>query len=461
MRWAIPGAALRRSLLTGSALVAMLGTATPAEADTASIITRTCADAGTGRNEVSLRRLAVILLADNGVVIEPPADPTLPRDDEVSWIRRAVATPGVERSAAQQAVFNAIGGLQVRLGSQSGPGPEEAGLVAVPAGPGARPDGWLVAENVRLFCHKEAPRTGGSARSTGSGGLDLRLRGTPDELSLTDDDPRRLTAGAATLSYQRERIEQTDGTRRHDTTIGVKAALGVVLAQSQAGDSAILFGAYQLQRLRTRPRPTLAPGATERAKDTDVLEIGLNARRLFGRGDEGPFNLDVTGRGSILFDRVANSERLRFAVTAVPDIRLPLPICNFGEFDPIGLGLAGRCTLTFRAQANIFLDRGTRAPTANDEFALAGGVLALEIAEWQVDRLKSSGGVIAGATYRYEVSLLGAVPNIHRFSTFLKYRRWFDERRFAIEGGINYVDGINPDSFADEHRITFGVGFIF
>jgi hypothetical protein len=365
-------------------------------------------------------------------------------------------------------VINAITGLQVRLGSASGPGPEEAGLEARPAGPGARPDGWLIAGGARLYCHKkprpDAGQAAGHNQATGqSRGLrpDIRLRATADELGIADDDQRRLTAGAATISYQRERIEQTDGTRRHDTTIGVKGALGVVLAQNAAGDSAILYGAYQLQRLRTQPPPVLAPGATQRAKDTDILEIGINAHRLFGRGDEGPINLDVTARGSVVFDRVADSERLRFALTAVPDIQIPLPICHFGEFHPFGLGLAGRCTLTFRGQANFFLDRGTRAPTAHDEFALAGGEIGLEIAEWQVDRLRGSGGVIAGVNYRYDVSLIGDVPNIHRFSTFLKYRRWVDDRRFALEGGVTFVDGINPDSFADEHRVTFGFGLIF
>lgn len=450
--------AQRRILLAGAAAAGLFGTATLASADPASIITRTCANAPDGqRTEVSRRRLFVILLADNGVVVEPAAG-----EDEEAWIRRALRTPANGASDAQKNVINAISALQARLGSVSGPGPEEAGLEAVPAGPGARPDGWLIADDVRLYCHKR-PRREAGATATQGGGLrpDLRLRATPDELGIPDNDPRRLTAGAATLSYQRERIEQTDGTRRHDTTIGVKAALGVVLAQNPAGDSAILFAAYQLQRLRTQPPPVLAQGSTERGKDTDVLEIGLNARRLFGRGDEGNFNLDVTGRGSIVFDRVANSERLRFALTAVPDLHVPLPICRFGEFHPFGLGLAGRCTLTFRGQANVFLDRGTRAPTANDEFALAGAEIGLEIAEWRGDRLSGSGGVIAGLNYRYEASLIGDVPDIHRLSTFLKYRRWLNDGQFAIEGGATFVDGINPDSFADEHRITVGFGVIF
>jgi len=453
-----PRTSAKRRILLAGAAAGLFGTATPASADTASVITRTCANAPDGqRTEVSRRRLFVILLADNGVVIEPGTG-----EDEEAWIRRALVTPASGASDAQKNVINAISSLQVRLGSLSGPGPEEAGLEAVPAGLGARPDGWLIADDVRLYCHKR-PRRGAGTTTSQGGGLqpDFRLRATPDELGIPDNDQRRLTAGAAMVSYQRERVEQTDGTRRHDTTIGVKAALGVVLAQNSAGDSAILFAAYQLQRLRTQPPPALAPGTTERAKDTDVLEIGLNARRLFGRGDEASFNLDMTGRGSIVVDRVANSERLRFALTAVPDLHIPLPLCRFGEFHPFGLGLAGRCSLTFRGQANFFLDRGTRAPTTNDEFALAGGEIGLEIAEWRGDRLRGSGGVIAGLNYRYEASLIGDVPDIDRFSTFLKYRRWLNDGQFAIEGGVTFVDGINPDSFANEHRIIFGLGLIF
>lgn len=432
--------------------------------DPTSLVERTCRNAEVGRHPADRGRMAALLLADAGVIDEHPEQ----------WITQAFALLDVRGShptAEQRAAIDAVRQIQETLRNLDAAGAARFGLEAVPVRADVRTEFfWLLREDVQLSCIKRAARPADGAPPTppglAHGSLDLRLRATPDQLNVAGSD--RLTTGAAQLSYVRERVLLPAGGSRHDNTIGIKGTLGIVIdeqaaTREHAASAAYLYASYQLQRLRTTPPPTLAPGVSQRDKDTDVLEVGLTGFRILRHTNTSPVNLLVSGNGSIIMNRVADSERLRVAVTAVPSVdptRWPIRLCSLGYFRDLGLGLGARCGLTLRLEANHFLDRGTAAPTANDEFVLAGGEAGIEFAQMRHARLLP-GGVIAGATYRYERAIHGGVPDIDRFTAFLKYRHWVEDNRFALEFGFNFVDGTNPESFADENRLTFGLGLIF
>lgn len=449
-----------RAITIGGATAALaLGAAEPARAqgDAASLIERTCRPAPPGRSRADATRLSWFLLADAGVVDPNPQ----------GRVRDAFAAD--ERNAAtdeQEAIVEAVSQLQERLATQ-GPIPADgAGLEALRPGPG-RTEFWLL--DRELACVKpaalarqgeESPapaRTGAPPRGLANGEPILRLRRTVKELSATGDD--RLTAGSAHLSYRRERVRLDDGGTRHDTTWSLEGALGVALAETEASSSYI-YAAYQLQRARSRPAPMLDPGESEADKDTNILEAGVTGHQLLASPTL-PVSLLLNASGALILDRVDRSERVRFNVEATPGFsRAYLGLCAIGYYRPIVTGLGGRCSVTFRWQVNRFLDRGRGEIADNDEFVLGGAEIGIELARMNELGLADS-GIIAGASYRYEESLLGNVPNIDRFSAYLKYRHWLSGRRYGIDIGFDFVDGTNPESFADEHRIELGFGLIF
>lgn len=455
-----PSLGWARASLGGALAAVLLLTATPANAapyNPASLVERTCRAAPPGRTPADRPRFATLLLADMGVILDAGGDP-------VEWVRHTFETSPRAMTGEQRKVFEAIELVQQILRNQS---PGEAARLGLDASRKGGLEFWLFDDDVTLLCIKRAPpaRASDPNRNTTPGLLNgnpvLRLRNVPDQLNLTGE--KRLTAGAAQLSYRRERVVLPNGSTRHDNAVAIEAALGLVLDESETR-SAYLYAGYQLQRVRTAPPPVLPAGTSQRDKDTDVVELGVNGFLLVPNNIHSTFNVTVAGSTAVIFDRVDDSSRLRVDLSVTPGFdptSTNLGICGLGYFRGVGLGLGGRCSLTGRLQINHFFDRGTGTPGAHDEFVLAGGEIGIEFAPMRAGRLIES-GVIAGASYRYEASIHGDVPAIDRFSAFLKYRHWFgDEKRFGMDFGFNFVDGTNPQSFADEHRISFGLGFIF
>ncbi len=397
-----------------------------------------------GRHPVDLNRLAYFILADAGEVAGTNAQETL---------RAAVATD-------QDDVVDLTYDIQGFLAAQPPLGPRDAGMVAGTPGPG-REAFWLLEGSLTCVRPVEIADAGPDEDAPRgllpNGEPILRLRATAEDLTVTGED--RLTAGSARVTLQRERTILDDGSRRRDTTLSIQGALGIALTERE-GDSSYLYAAYQLERVRSQPAPTLPAGQTAADGDTNVLELGIIANRLFEtRGSRMTF--DVTGTAALILNRVDRSERLQFNMRMSPGFgpTQNLGLCGYGAFLTIVPGISGRCDAALRLQVNHFLDRGTAAPTANDEFVFGGGEFGIEFAQSNENGVTGD-GVFAGATYRYEASLSGAVPDIDRFTAFLKYRHWFGTR-FGVDFGLDFVDGINPESFADENRISVSFGLIF
>jgi len=427
--------------------LALAGTANAAPIDTESLIQRTCLGSTRAQPEVARRRLSAFILSDAG---------ELETDSEARILRLLNDDEAGPESVRNQ-VRAVVTILQQQLAQGSSISPVDLGLQAVP---NEASGGWLFERNVRLAC-TFAPETadgssgGATQPSPGRVLLDhLRLRQNPDALAATGE--ARLKAGSAQIGYERERVILADGSTRRDTTLSIEAALGYAFVDEEAS-SLLIYGAYHRERSRSVPAPQLAQGASPSDGDTNVIELGLTGHQLVSTD---PVSFVLTGSGSVIFDRVKRSERLRLNLsTEFAFGAFPGGICYFGSFaPPIDFGFAhlrGRCSLTLMGQVNHVMDAGTATFGVNDEFVLVGGRFGFDLAT------AADGGVIAGFTYEYQRTLHGSVPSIDRFTAHLKYRHWFRGRRFGMDFGFDYADGINPDSFVDENRLSFGVGFIF
>jgi hypothetical protein len=319
----------------------------------------------------------------------------------------------------------------------------------------------LFRDEVSLFCRfkEEAqdPPPGVVRGGAGSGSrLFDRLRLRQNSEALTATGNARLKAGSAQIGYERQRVILPNGSTRTDSTLSIEGALGFVVSGG-ARTSLLIHVAYERERERSNPPPQLAPGASESDDDTDVIELGFTGHHLVSTD---PVSIMLRGSGVVIFDRVKESDRLRLSVSASPAFGdFPGGLCYFGSYAPaIDVGFAqlrGRCTLTFLGQVNHVLDPGLSTPGASDEFVLAGGRIGFDVATG------TDSGVVAGVTYEYQHRLSGEVPSIDRFTAHLKYRHWFRDRRFGLDFGFDFTDGINPQSFVDENRLRFGFGFIF
>ena len=423
--------------------------------DTASLIRRTCLGATASQPGVERRRLATFILSDQGIISDDPSVAPEARLLHILDGSDVGANPGI-RTGLRNVVYR----LQEQLGGGGGQDPAELGLEVIPRDP-SRHDWWLISDNYQLMCrfrptrssHAQPGGAGGTGHSDGSLLSLFRLRQNLDALSATD--AARLKAGAAQIGYLRERNTLANGSIRTDSTLTFEGALGLAL-RDRPDSALLLYGAYERRRLRSNPPPQLPPGQSQADKDTDVLELGFTGHQLVSMPG---VSVMLTGSGSYISNYVNDSRRLRLRVSAAPFLFWPNGICYFGGFaPPVDLGfarLSGRCTASLIAQVNHITDRGSTTPGANDEFVLAGGRIGYDIATG------TDSGVIAGVTYEYQHRFEGQVPSIHRFTAQIKYRHWFSDRRFAMEFGFNYTDGVNPQSFADEHRTQVGMGLIF
>jgi hypothetical protein len=284
------------------------------------------------------------------------------------------------------------------------------------------------------------------------------IRGEAAELPITGDD--RKTTGAAKVSLVRERSFQDDGSRKQVTDISVKGVFGLGLENTKRS-SLFLYGGYELKRSRSKPVVLPTPPAQIGDDDTNIVKIGAFGASYFD------LDADVNTRNTAitlsldtayLFDLNKNSERFRASVSASPYFHEGIPsLCGFQRYRKTFIrGILGKCTIDALFQVNHITRKGSFVPTATDDFVLVGGRFGYEL------ELLSNldGGVFAKGGFEYQAALSGNVPDIRRHTLELKYRHWFDDR-FAFDWGIDLVDGINPDSFADENRLSLSVGFVF
>jgi hypothetical protein len=448
---------IRRTLQTAACIFVTQAAAVPAAlaapVDPSSLVTRTCIGQQAATSATIRRRLATFILSDQGDIA----------DDPVHRVLEFYSDDGAKPRDARDGVRAAVTLLQQQLAAEAAnPSPPSPGSVRLqPASIGTGTGAWLFAREEELSCRIASAGDSSHQDGGGAGSADagrrlfnrLRLRQNADALAATGQD--RLTAGAAQVGFLRERTALQDGTSRTDTTFSFQGALGVSL-RNHEDSSLLLYASYERRRQRSDPPPQLAAGASQSDKDTNILQFGVTGNQLLSIPR---VPVMLTGSASYIANRVNDSERLRLKVSASPNAFLPGGLCYLGAFaDAIDLGFAqlrGRCNLDLLVQVNHVLDPGSTTPGASDEFILGGVRGGLDIATG------TNNGVIAGVSYEYQHRFHGGVPSFHQLTAHLKYRHWFDEQRFAMEFGFEYTDGVNPESFIDEHRTRFGFGFIF
>jgi hypothetical protein len=284
------------------------------------------------------------------------------------------------------------------------------------------------------------------------------LRARPEDLALIGD--LRKSADAAKLSLVRERSFLDDGSRKQVTTLTMKGVLGVG-ANLGPDSNLFAYGGYELERARSKPSVTPVPPATDRDGDTEIARFGIWGRQYFDLDpDEHSANhaLTVGLGGEYLFDFVKRSERLRALVMLSPYVDAEISgVCGIRQFRTTFIkGVRARCEADGLFQFNHITKDGELTGKATNDFVLAGGRLSYDA---MLSRDLES-GIVFGAKYERQFRLTGSVPSIKRHQVTLKYRYW-RESDFAFEWGIELVDGINPDSFADENKLSLAFGVIF
>lgn len=328
---------------------------------------------------------------------------------------------------------------------------------------------WMLRSDVTLRC--EVPD---EPESDGSKGISLRLRGNTDALPATGTELR--SADAATFGYNRVRTFQDDGSRTQSNEFSVNGVLGAV-KEFSSDFSLTAYVGYQLKRTRTRPAPALTPPATERGGDTDLLTIGTMGEAFvpLGNKDEAwSSSLRMTFSGSYMFDFVTDSERFRGEFTAGLFYRRPIDlsdrshqrrkpqfgICDIGGYSRLNDGLWTRCDLQAIVTVNQVTKHGTLTPSGEDQFGHAGGKASFSL--YLGDPSKKS-SLFFAADYLYLSRYAGdpaSIPNVRRHSVTLGHR-WWQPGGIAVEIKASLLDGINPESFADENALTLGFGLIF
>jgi hypothetical protein len=417
-----------------------------ASIETASVIERTCKAGATTDPDQLKSRLLGFALSDLGQDVAS--------EDRIDLVKDIYARRGdlTSLSDDDKYIIDFVNQLQNDLVTSD----------AKPLGslselrPAFQAPGSVLADSVRLSCEIEEQR-----ESQADAEPTLRLRESPESLVLNGDD--RLTAPAANFGFKRERSFLDDGGKKVDKTITVKAAVGALLTSPKSDEhAAVIYAAYELNRARSKPAAVVVPPATARDGDTELLKLGFVGRSLFELGGEnrGPY-VDVEIDASYLFDFVDDAERFRASVGLIPSFgKADLGICRIGGLNnkdtAIIPEILGKCTLKGLFQVNHVTKAGTAEYGASDEFVMVGSEAGIEL----ILSGKKESGIIASADYRYLKSIHGQAPNIDRFHAFLGYRHWF-AKQWAFDIGADFVDGINPDSFADENIFQLKFGLVF
>lgn len=455
---------LRKMLLLPSIIGLVGALSSPASAsdaiDTSFILAKTCDKSQvletTPSSEIR-RRFFFFILADSGMSVA--------RDNELSRVSSAYTS---RSSDSEKEIANKIAQLQAEIGAN------KSKVLKVMSADGSPVVGsglgrWIL-DNTLTFTCKFLPKSG-----LGATALNFRLRSKPEDLVKAGKSDLKAVESAK-VGLVTERITKDDGTTKRDTTVTIKAVIGVPIFTPKNSNSVYLYQGYELERVRSNPSPNITPPATQRDDDTEILKFGLfghTRTKVKENADSGEetklavgLNLDV----GYLFDLVDNSERIRIAVEANPYAFVDLGVgrtrglfglCGVGELldkqHSLIPGLQGKCKFSALYQINHVTNKGNVKLKAKDEFILAGGAAKVD---FQFGDDEES-GFFAGMDYQYQQRLHGnkKLPSIDRFYAYLKYRKWIGN--VALDYGFNFVDGINPDSFVDENKLELSFGVLF
>jgi hypothetical protein len=283
----------------------------------------------------------------------------------------------------------------------------------------------------------------------------VSVRSTPEELALVGDD--RHGAGAFALAWDRTRSTLDDGTRKTDTSLKVNGTVGVRITPATSANAvSYLYGRYALSHARTRPKPVLAPGASESDGDTDALETGILFQKQIMPGKD-RFKLFLNLQAATIFDFANDASRVKIGALLRPVLATSLGVCGLERYArPLpGTALRTRCGFQLEVLGAEVLRRGT-TPLANyDSFLAAGGRGTFEAF------LPTADGMELAATVRYRFLpvLHGAPRRIERLEAELKHRFW-TASDVGIDVGFTYIKGANEVSFEKEDILSFGLGII-
>lgn len=326
---------------------------------------------------------------------------------------------------------------------------------------------WFTREDVVLRC-KLKKEEESQASSTGSAGgkkspttkVQLRLRGDVDALAATGK--KRLVADAATVQVMRSRTFQSDGSRTQNTTLALKGMLGLSI-EPGALSSLMVFGGYELNKSRAKPAPTLTPPATERDGDTEIVTLGASYGRLVPIGGQAnPFDVSIALRadGTYKFDLVKDSERVEGKVSAgFYTLRPVFGICGLGGYTDFGNGFWSRCDFSLSLAYSGITKHGLLPVTTKDHFGHAGGKFGISLYSGD----PGENAAFLSAQYLYMPRIDGdpsVFPDIRQHKVSIGYR-WWKGKAYGLEVKGELLDGINPDSFADENTVKVGFGIIF
>ena len=220
-----------------------------------------------------------------------------------------------------------------------------------------------------------------------------------------------------------------------------------------------LFATYNLDRDRTRPRPTLAPGATEGDGDTNALALGLDAHvgGCLGGCSRG-LPMDLTLQAGPVFDFAHDASRLQFRALLYPRPDLDLGICRVSSFS--AGPLRGRCEAGLDVQMAHVLKRGTTELGNYDTFIAAGVRLGARFFLPTRAGEDADTGFLASVNYRFLPVIEGPGDNIERLECKLAHRFWTGGNA-GIDVGFSYTRGTNELSFEEEDKMTFGFGLVY
>ncbi len=332
---------------------------------------------------------------------------------------------------------------------------------------------WYLSAGITLACYAgqnlagEGPTTAGATTAEKpriSLGDFLRLRGNVTDLALSGE--RRKKASAGTVGFERIKNFKADGTRTETETLSIKAVLGAPLIQrdDRFFPNVLGYVGYERKSARTTPPPVLIPPATQRDGDTDILKLGLIGGDIIDLSGKGPenqrsflYNIDA----SYIFDFAKDTERFKAELTGT--------FFDYDGFDGFA-GIGGyrnylakdiwtRIDFQPIVNYNILTKEGTLSNIGKETFAHAGAIV-----KFSATRGKTQvNGPFLSAEYINLRRIRGDgafIPNVERHE-FVIGHRWWTLSDFGLEISAKLLDGINPDSFADENQVSIGFGLIF
>ena len=236
--------------------------------------------------------------------------------------------------------------------------------------------------------------------------------------------------------------------------------MGLKIVPQTDDSSLFAYAGYELSRSRTRPATPPTPPATLRDGDTEIIKLGLVGSQYFNlaSGVKADHALTVSLDGAYLFDLVKDSERLRTKVTLSPYKYAGRGgLCGIREYHETFIpGIRASCTPDILFQYGHVTRGGKLTTDEKKDHVMIGGRIGYDL--MLAGDLES--GVFAGGSIEYQKRLSGGVPNIRRHRLYIKYRLWAGSD-FAVDIGPELIDGINPDSFADENQLVLKTGLIF